>query len=411
VRSFSLSNIINVLLRNTVALSFLFAATQGMAQDVRLTNPSFEDTPRQGKFDERTNFRSEPIKGWFDCGSILFPTATPPDIHKGSSFFWDNELSTAHGKTYITLVVREDDSYETVSQRVKGTLKAENCYNFSISLARSKKYMSPTKGNNRISNFNQPAVLRIWGGSSSCDIEELLAESEPVANTDWEEYKFKIEPTSDHTHITLEAFFKTPVLFVYNGNVCIDNASMFKLIDCDQEEVLLAQVKPKKKETKVVPSFKKKKKEKVYTTIQKPKIDTITEQPRKLGSFKREEMRIGMLIKMNKVTFPADSIELGPHSYEILDQIVDFLKTYEEISIEVGGHTNSKPPDNYCDKISTSRAKAVAEYLINKGIAEPRVAYKGYGKRRPIATNKTPAGRLKNQRVQIMITSLDYKNR
>jgi len=377
-----------------------------------LTNSSFEDTPRQGKYDERTGFRSEPIKGWFDCGAILFPTATPPDIHKGSSNFWENELTTAHGKTYITLVVRDDDSYETVSQRMKGTLKADKCYDFSISLARSKKYISLTKTSGKMANFNQPAVLRIWGGSSSCDNAELLAESEPVANTDWEEYRFKIEPTEDHTHITLEAFYKTPVLFGYNGNVCIDNASIFKLISCDEEEIIITEARvAKKKETKIVPSFKRKKEKEVPLTVdKKPKIDTITEQPRVLMDISREEMRKGMLIKMNKVSFPADSVHLESNSYEVLDQIVEFLKTYKEISIEVGGHTNSKPPDEYCDKISTARAKAVAEYLINKGIAEPRVSYKGYGKRRPIATNKTVAGRMKNQRVQIMITSLNYKN-
>jgi len=56
------------------------------------------------------------------------------------------------------------------------------------------------------------------------------------------------------------------------------------------------------------------------------------------------------------------------------------------------------------------RAKAVANYLIKKGIKEKRVSFKGYGKRRPIATNATPSGRKKNQRVQIMITSVEYKD-
>ena len=54
------------------------------AQDVRVTNPSFEDTPRQGTFDLRGR-RSQPIKGWYDCGAILFPEATLPDIHDGTS--------------------------------------------------------------------------------------------------------------------------------------------------------------------------------------------------------------------------------------------------------------------------------------------------------------------------------------
>jgi len=407
VSRFSLSNFKSYI--SCLASLMLCLFQTGLeAQDVRLTNPSFEDTPRQGRYDPLSGFRSAPIKGWFDCGAIMFPEATPPDIHKGSSFFWENELSTSHGKTYVTLVVRDDDSYESISQKVLGTLKEGQCYDFTIHLARSKKYMSATKKSNKISNFNQPAVLRVWGGTSTCHLGELLAESIPVANTDWQKYHFDIEPTEDYTHVTLEAFFQTPVLFGYNGNVCIDNAGLFKLISCDEEEVLLAQVKPKEKKTKVVPSFRKKKEETVVKVIEKPKVDTIQEKKVMLN-IKREEVRIGTLIKMNKVSFPADSTEIGSESYEILDQIVSFLGKYPEIAVEVGGHTNDKPPDDYCDKISTERAKAVAEYLINKGIEAGRVTHKGYGKRRPIATNRTVSGRKKNQRVQIMITSLHYE--
>ncbi|MGB1121726.1 MAG: OmpA family protein, partial [Saprospiraceae bacterium] len=58
-----------------------------------------------------------------------------------------------------------------------------------------------------------------------------------------------------------------------------------------------------------------------------------------------------------------------------------------------------------CDRLSTSRAKAVVNYLTNKGIAPSRLSYKGYGKRKPITTNETKAGRAKNQRVEIKITS------
>ena len=140
-------------------------------------------------------------------------------------------------------------------------------------------------------------------------------------NTEWQEFRFKIEPNEDYTHITLEAFYKTPVLFGYNGNVCIDNASTFKLISCDEEEIIVAEARvAKKKETKVVPSFKRKKKKEVPVTVdKKPKIDTITEQPRVLMDISREEMRKGMLIKMNKVSFPADSVHLESGSYEVLD--------------------------------------------------------------------------------------------
>jgi len=204
-------------------------------------------TSRNGK-------RTQPPKGWFDCGALSFPDASPPDIHQGGTHFWENTLRTSEGKTYMALVVREDDSYESVSQKVLGTLKEGKCYSFSIHLAKSKSYMSGTKssGDTKI-NFSQPAVLRIWGGKSTCDLKELLAESEPVDVNDWEKYDFKIEPTNDYSHIVLEAFFKTPVMFGYNGHICLDNASNFRLIDCDNEVALVAEAVPAAKPKKVMP--------------------------------------------------------------------------------------------------------------------------------------------------------------
>lgn len=384
-----------------------FICSELSAQDVRLHNPSFEDKPKKGGED------NTPIKGWFDCGTVLFPGATPPDIHQGSSYFWENTLSTAHGKTYITIVVREDDSYESVSQKMIGTLKAGQCYSFSISLARSEKYMSATKYNDKVlSNFNQPAVLRIYGGHSTCDTGSLLAESKPVDNTDWEEYVFKIEPTENFSHITFEAFFKTPTLFGYNGNVCMDNGGMFREIDCDEEAVLVAEVEKDKPKLKVMPSFKKKKK-KDPTVYVRPKKEESTEttvfKKPKILNLDRGNMELGKLIKLEKLYFAADTSKINVESFQVLNEIYDFLDKYNEITVEVGGHTNSVcRPESYCDDLSNDRAKAVANYLIKKGIEDERVTFKGYGKQKPIATNATPSGRKKNQRVQIMITGLDY---
>lgn len=74
--------------------------------------------------------------------------------------------------------------------------------------------------------------------------------------------------------------------------------------------------------------------------------------------------------------------------------------------VEIGGHTNSIPPHEYCDRLSTARAQNVAEYLREKGILVEQVQFKGYGKRVPIASNETAAGRLKNQRVELKIISM-----
>jgi len=79
----------------------------------------------------------------------------------------------------------------------------------------------------------------------------------------------------------------------------------------------------------------------------------------------------------------------------------------DDVIIEIGGHTNGVPNDEYCDRLSSSRAKSVAEYLVNKGVNPTKVQFKGYGKKKPIADNKTKYGRDKNQRVEIKILSLN----
>ncbi|NJK83345.1 MAG: hypothetical protein HC912_05520 [Saprospiraceae bacterium] len=63
----------------------------------------------------------------------------------------------------------------------------------------------------------------------------MLGETKEIINTRWLKREFKFEPKVDIYYITLEAFYKTPVLFPYNGNVLLDNASSIQLIPCDEE--------------------------------------------------------------------------------------------------------------------------------------------------------------------------------
>jgi outer membrane protein OmpA-like peptidoglycan-associated protein len=123
-----------------------------------------------------------------------------------------------------------------------------------------------------------------------------------------------------------------------------------------------------------------------------------------------ESLNIGQTVKIEQLFFEADSSEIIETSYPILDEIYDFLSSNAEVVIEVGGHTNNIPPHQYCDRLSTERAQSVAFYLYEKGISETRISFKGYGKRQPIATNQTRAGRQKNQRVEVKIVSLGAGN-
>ncbi|MBK8555318.1 MAG: OmpA family protein [Lewinellaceae bacterium] len=115
----------------------------------------------------------------------------------------------------------------------------------------------------------------------------------------------------------------------------------------------------------------------------------------------------GQTIRMERLQFEADSSRLTPDCLPVLDEVYDFLAENGKIVIEIGGHTNSTPPDEFCDRLSSARAKSVADYLITKGIDPKRVVSKGYGKRKPIVSNATPEGRRQNQRVEIKILEIN----
>lgn len=130
------------------------------------------------------------------------------------------------------------------------------------------------------------------------------------------------------------------------------------------------------------------------------------EQPKVLPELIREKVVIGQTLRINELYFLADSTIISQESDQVLEEIYGFLKANPDIAIEIGGHTNGIPSHEYCDKLSNARAKNVAYYLYGKGIPESQIAYKGYGKRVPIASNDNQSGRQKNQRVEIKIIAI-----
>lgn len=117
-------------------------------------------------------------------------------------------------------------------------------------------------------------------------------------------------------------------------------------------------------------------------------------------------LRIGQTIRLKELYFTADSASLTGNSTAVLEELFFFLDQNPTISVEIGGHTNGVPPHEYCDNLSTARAKTISAFLATRGIPADRIPYRGYGKRNPIASNRTPDGRKRNQRVEIKILSL-----
>lgn len=117
-------------------------------------------------------------------------------------------------------------------------------------------------------------------------------------------------------------------------------------------------------------------------------------------------IRLNESVVLNNIFFAPSSWELTKDSKPELLRVHEFLLQHPKIKVEIGGHTNDACSDDWCNKLSTNRAKSVYDFLIKKGIRASRIRYKGYGKTRPRESNDTPEGKRANRRVEFTITEM-----
>ena len=441
---------------------------------IKLDNPSFEDYPQAGH---------QP-SGWFDCG---FAGETPPDVNPTGQF--KVSKNAYHGSTYVGMVTRDNNTWEAIGQRLKTPLLKGVTYTFSIYLARSEIYMSQSRATGRDVNYITPATLRIWGGSGYCSKEEMIGETEPISAATWQKFNFKFTPKANHNYFMIEAFYKVPTLFPYNGNVLVDNASDIvpEIKKTDKEPAVVAQNNPKppKPTTPTAPSTVSKPKPNPETpkppaiaiikpankaTVTTPSVElratvvNITDKSQisitfngselsefdfdKEGRFLKSNLRLtegsntinirvknkdgdasasstinyeipivastqvetqklkeGSIIKIEKLQFAPNSADIEQGSFNSLDAIYNLLDANPNMVVEIGGHTNLIIEEGMSLRLSLNRAKAVADYLIGKGIDKKRLVTKGYGKSFPIVNGNDQAANKINQRVEIKILS------
>jgi OOP family OmpA-OmpF porin len=109
-------------------------------------------------------------------------------------------------------------------------------------------------------------------------------------------------------------------------------------------------------------------------------------------------------VVLKGVNFEFNKARLTPNAKTVLDQVAASLTERPDVKVEVAGHCDSKGSDAYNHKLSHSRAEAVMQYLISKGVPAGQLTAKGYGETMPIATNDTEEGRELNRRVELRRT-------
>ena len=115
----------------------------------------------------------------------------------------------------------------------------------------------------------------------------------------------------------------------------------------------------------------------------------------------------GSNIVLKNVFFDVAKAALRPVSATELDRLYDILIANPSMKIELSGHTDNQGGKVYNQKLSQSRAKAVVDYLVTKGISAKKLVAKGYGFDKPVATNDTEEGRQLNRRTELKILEIN----
>ncbi|MBK7259095.1 MAG: OmpA family protein [Ignavibacteriae bacterium] len=109
------------------------------------------------------------------------------------------------------------------------------------------------------------------------------------------------------------------------------------------------------------------------------------------------------IIRLYGLTFPPGRNTIDPQYFGLLTKVQEAIRKFGRSQVSVEGHTDSRGSDDANQKLSESRALAVAEYLrANMGGNFPIVS-QGFGESKPVASNDTEDGRAKNRRIDIII--------
>ena len=100
------------------------------------------------------------------------------------------------------------------------------------------------------------------------------------------------------------------------------------------------------------------------------------------------------------IQFQFNSAVIQPPSEPTLLQAAQILRDNPGVRVEIGGHTDDTGNPGYNQRLSDSRARAVAEWLVQHGIAADRLDTRGYGAQKPRAPNDTEEHKAQNRRIE-----------
>ena len=111
----------------------------------------------------------------------------------------------------------------------------------------------------------------------------------------------------------------------------------------------------------------------------------------------------GLKMRISNIEFEFDKATLKRRGKKILNRVYELLGKYENYDVIVEGHTDDVGTDEYNLKLSERRAKAVEDYLIDRGVNSKRLRFVGMGETVPLYPNTNKENKRRNRRVEFLL--------
>ena len=119
-----------------------------------------------------------------------------------------------------------------------------------------------------------------------------------------------------------------------------------------------------------------------------------------------KDLESGEAYPIPHILFETASDRLDAQSELLIASFAEYLLVAPSLSVQIQGHTDNVGDAGANLDLSQRRAKRVAQTIIDLGVSSSRITYRGYGEKRPVASNDSEAGRAQNRRTVFVVTAL-----
>lgn len=120
-----------------------------------------------------------------------------------------------------------------------------------------------------------------------------------------------------------------------------------------------------------------------------------------------EKIIVAQKVELNSIYFDFDKSNIKSEAAFELDNLVQVMIKYPELTVSIESHTDNKGPSSYNQKLSERRAKTTMQYVVSKGIDSSRLSADGKGESNPIVdcSNCNKEEDQLNRRSEFIITA------